>query len=91
MYINGKRDAEMRIEQAVPVNLEAFTLGGWTSGGRCLIGRMADIRLYNRVLAATEIQALLADKPATDGLVAAWGLGDVHDATGHGHDLTEMK
>ena len=91
MFINGKRDAEMRIEQAVRVNLDAFTLGGWSSGGRRLFGRMADVRLYHRVLTPTEIEALHVGKPITEGLVATWGLGDLHDATGHDYDLTEIK
>jgi alpha-L-fucosidase len=91
MFINGQRDTEMNVEQATPVNLNAFTLGGWTNGGRRFVGRMADARLYHRVLTAAEIQELLNNNPPSNGLVAAWGGEGLDDSTGHGHALTEVK
>ena len=91
MFINAKRDADKSVEQALPVNLDAFTLGGWTGGGRRFVGRMAGVLLYDRILAPAEIQALLAGTPVTDALAAAWGPGDLHDATGRGRELTEVK
>ena len=91
IFVNGHRDTEVKVDHAVPVNLDAFTLGGWTSGGRRFIGRMADPRLYNRVLTPAEIEVLLSGKPSTEGLVAAWTLNDLNDSTGHGHNLEEKK
>jgi len=90
-FINGKKRAELNIAHAAPVNLDNFTVGGWTTGGRRFVGRMADVRLYDRVLAPEEIQTLSTNKSLTSGLIAEWSLADLHDNTGHGHDLTEEK
>jgi hypothetical protein len=72
IFVNGNRDTEMKIDQATPVNLDAFTLGGWTSGGRRFVGRMTDPRLYNRVLTPDEIEALLRGEPVANGLVTSF-------------------
>ena len=95
-FINGKKDAELAVSDAAAVNLDAFTLGGWTSGGRRFVGKMADVRIYDRVLSSAEIQALCDGQAISDGLVAAWDFkshdgGTIRDTTGHGHDLTESR
>jgi hypothetical protein len=96
MFINGKPDGQLEIANAVPVYLDAFTIGGWTSGGRRFTGRMADVRLYDRVLNPIEIRSLLEGKSSAEGLVAAWDFSQpsgktVPDTTGHGHDLIEAR
>lgn len=97
LFINGSRDAEIDLTNASPVNLNAFTMGGWASGGdRRFIGQMADVRLYDRVLGSQEIEALRDGNPGSEGLVAAWDFkqsagGIVRDTTGHGHDLNEVR
>jgi alpha-L-fucosidase len=92
MFIDGKPDGELQVPGAVPADLDAFTLGGWTSGGRRFMGRMADVRLFNRILEPAELQLLLEGKTVAEGLVAGWdfaapGGNTIPDTTGHGHDL----
>lgn len=92
IFVNGKQDAEIKLENSSPVDLDSFTLGGWTSGGRRFTGHMADVHLYDRVLGFSEIQSLAAGHPPTIGLVASWHLKQgqdqaIPDSSGHGHDL----
>jgi len=93
IYIAGKRDADMTIEKPMPVDLGAFNIGGWSSGGRRFVGQMADIRLYDRVLNPAEIESLPTGRQIDDGLLAVWGCINPNnrDETGHGHDLTEAR
>jgi hypothetical protein len=88
----NRMNPEFKMENPSPVILDSFTLGGWTGGGRRFIGRIADVRLYDRVLASGEIQSLVAGHPPTHGLVVAWNLKQGQDQafldiSGHGHDL----
>jgi len=92
VFVNGKLDSAVTTPRAFPVNLDAFSLAGWAAEGRRFLGRIADVRIYRRVLAPEEIGMLPECKPIGQDLVAAWDFrhqeGDaVKDASGHGHDL----
>jgi alpha-L-fucosidase len=96
LYVNGKLDIQMTAADSFPVNLNAFTLGGWTEGERRFHGRMADVRIYGRVLSPSEIQALLHGRPNKDALLAAWDFAQtdgnvVHDSSGQGHDAEVVQ
>ena len=96
MYVNGKLDAQARIGHPLPVNLDAFSVGGWDGERRPLFGQLADMRIYGRVLSADEIKRLLHGRASTDDLLAAWDFskadGDViQDVSGHGHDAVKVK
>jgi alpha-L-fucosidase len=96
LYVNGKLDAQMTPADSFPANLNAFTLGGWTGSERRFHGRMADVRIYGRVLSPTEVRALLHGQQSEDGLLAAWDFSQrsgnvVHDTSGQGHDAKVVK
>jgi CSLREA domain-containing protein len=82
LYRNGT-------EVGTPVSIEGtvatgdgVVLGGNGSGGETLYGRMDDVRIYNRALSATEIQALAnGDHPQTS--LATTTLGAPLDVNGN--------
>ncbi len=95
-YVNGELHGQVKVDRDSPINLDAFTLGGWTGGVRRFHGQMADVRIYKRVLSPPEIRAVLEDRASTNGLVAAWNFtpsdaGVVRDTSGHGHDASFVK
>ena len=90
VYINGKYAAEVASE-AFPVDLNAFALGGWDREPRPLVGQMADVRIYGRVLSTEEIDGLLRGQASAESLLAAWDFAKtdgnmVPDISGHGRD-----
>jgi hypothetical protein len=77
------------------LNLDSFTLGGWGDARR-FAGRIADVRIYDRVLSQEEVGSLLEFKDITNGLIAAWDFkgqaGDVvKDSSGKEHDLKKAR
>ena len=96
VFINGKPDSTITTPSAFSIDLDAFSLAGWSTGGRRFIGKIGDVRIYDRVLTPDEIGSLIEGKAIADGLVAAWDFqgqsGDVvKDASGHGHDLKKTQ
>jgi hypothetical protein len=95
MYVDGVKDVERAGEKGT--TFQRLELGmSWGSGypnSQRFLGRIAEIRLWNRALSTNEIQlGLCSVDPASNGLVAYWkldeGTGSIfHDATKHGYDM----
>jgi alpha-L-fucosidase len=88
LFLNGRSEGPRPMDEAGPVNLEAFGLGGW-NGARRLKGQLADVRIYDRVLSPEEIAALRGGAAPSQGLLANWAFGaaGLRDGSGGGHDL----
>jgi len=99
MYVNGKLDASF---EGAPktYQLGALEIGmsyaGYQTAQRFL-GRVAEIRFWDRPLSVTEIQeGICGVDAAAKGLVSYWkmseGSGNIFfDRTGHGRDMTWPK
>jgi hypothetical protein len=46
-------------------------MGAWLSGGSFFRGAIDDLRMYDRVLSASEIEALVNSQPAADATPTA--------------------
>jgi len=95
VFIDGKLDSKITVPSSCSIDLDAFALGGW-GGARHFIGRIADVRIFNRVLTPDEISSLSEGKAISDGLIAAWDFKDqsgdvVKDSSGHGYDLRKNQ
>lgn len=74
---------------------QAFALGRAYDNARDFVGKMAEVRIWNRALSADEINAdghFYSVDPASNGLVAYWklneGEGDTfYDSTSNGNNL----
>lgn len=95
MYVDGVKDVEGTGDAAT--TFQRFELGmSWGSGypyKQRFLGRIAEIRVWNRALTSSEIQLGIAGvDTASDGLVAYWKINEAeghifHDSTGHGYDM----
>lgn len=95
MYVDGVKDASTTASGKT-VKFQRFELGmswGGYNSSQFFPGRIAEVRVWNRALSATEMQnGLCAVDPNSEGLIGYWkmneGEGSVfHDATGHGYDM----
>lgn len=91
IYVNGQLEKRLSANNAVPINLDNFRLGAWDDLTRPFRGRMADVRIYNRILGGEAIRQVLLGQPVPEGLLAAWDFSrangtTVPDTSGHGHD-----
>lgn len=95
MYVDGVKDASASASGKT-VKFQRFELGmswGGYYSSQFFPGRIAEVRVWNRALSATEMQnGLCAVDPKSDGLIGYWkmneGEGSVfHDATGNGYDM----
>lgn len=95
MYVDGVKDASTTASGKT-VKFQRFELGmswGGYNSGQFFPGRIAEVRVWNRALSATEMQnGLCAVDPQSDGLVAYWkmneGEGSVFkDSSNHGMDM----
>lgn len=98
LYVDGVRDSEM--SNGGPLTFQRIELGMSWGGYRTkqyFDGRIAEIRIWDRVLSASEIQlGLCGVDPKSEGLRAYWkfneGEGHIfHDATGNGYDIDWSK
>lgn len=94
LYVDGVKDAELSGTTASV--FQRFEIGmSWESypSKQYFNGRMAEARVWNRVLTSSEIQlGICGVDPSSKGLMAYWkfdeGEGAVfHDATGNGYDI----
>lgn len=95
MYVDGVRDVEGT--GSGNTTFQRFELGMSWGGGypqkQRFLGRIAEVRVWNRALSTSEIRlGLCGVDVASDGLVAYWkmneGSGHIfHDATGNGYDM----
>lgn len=95
MYVDGVKDVEGT--GAGETTFQRFELGMSWGGGypqkQRFLGRIAEIRVWDRVLSSSEIQlGLCGVDAASEGLVAYWKMNEgeghiFHDATGHGYDM----
>lgn len=101
MYVDGVKDAELAGSKGT--TFQRLELGmSWFDSGtpgssypfrQRFLGRIAEIRLWNRALTTSELQiGLCGVDPQSDGLVAYWKLNEgegvkFNDATGNGFDI----
>ncbi len=62
-YLNGKLDAENRGATALAKNLYYVAIGGRENAGSMWGGMLDDVRIYNRALAASEVQVVMTGDP----------------------------
>ncbi|MGV8094547.1 MAG: BT_3987 domain-containing protein [Mangrovibacterium sp.] len=105
MYVDGVKDAELAgnkgtIFQRLELGMSWFDSGTPASSypyRQRFLGRIAEIRLWNRALTTSELQiGICGVDPASEGLVAYWKLNDgegaiFKDETGHGYDIDWSK
>lgn len=92
-YVDGERDGEVGADCSN--TFQRFELGmSWESypSKQYFNGRVAEIRVWDRALTASEIKlGLCAVDPASEGLRAYWRMNDeghvFADATGNGYDM----
>lgn len=98
MYVDGVKDSELA--GTTPFKFQRFEIGmSWANypSQQLMRGRIAEVRLWNRALAPSEIKVgNCAVDPHVEGLVAYWkfneGNGAIfRDATGHGYDMDWSK
>lgn len=105
MYVNGVKDAELAGNKGT--TFQRLELGmSWFDSGtpansypykQRFLGRIAEIRLWNRALTSSELKiGICGVDPETEGLVSYWKLNDgegsiFHDVTGHGYDIDWTK
>lgn len=108
VYINGQQKAKQTVELKEVTfatgtwtqetnwgSKRHFYLGHSVDQRRCLKGEMSEVRIWNKVLSASEITAeghYYEVEPSSEGLVAYWklneGSGDVaKDSSNSGNDL----
>ena len=95
MYVDGVKDSEV-IGSSSGFKFSKFEIGmswaGYTTQQRTS-GRIAEVKLWNKALVASEIQmGMCGVDPQTPGLVAYWKMNEdsghvFHDATGNGYDM----
>ncbi len=95
MYVDGVKDAQATSPGKV-MPFQRFELGmSWAGypNGQFFHGRMCEIRVWNRVLSASEIEGGMAGvDPKSDGLLAYWKMDQasgpiIKDVTGNGYDM----
>lgn len=105
MYVDGVKDVELT--GAKGTKFQRLELGmSWFDSGtpansypykQRFLGRIAEVRLWNRALTSSELQVgLCGVDPESEGLVAYWKLNEgegaiFHDATGSGFDMDWSK
>ena len=62
-YLNGRMDAESRGDTALVQNLYYVAIGGREAASSMWGGMLDDVRIYNRALAASEIQVVMSGDP----------------------------
>ena len=73
LYVDGKPAAQVDSPGAMPPSTAPLYIGGLGPGERNLAGRLDDVRIYGRALAAEEIGALAGKGPApSNGLLGCW-------------------
>ncbi|MEQ6119125.1 DUF1735 domain-containing protein [Reichenbachiella sp. MALMAid0571] len=101
MYVDGVKDAELAgtkgtVFQRLELGMSWFDSGTASSSypyRQRFLGRIAEIRLWDRGLTSSELQlGICGVDPASEGLLAYWKLNDgeghvFKDATGNGYDM----
>jgi len=90
LYVNGVRQ-QSTVSGARTWNAGGRLVLGRTLGGDRMRGAFSDVQLFNRVISAGEVGAMV--DPLAVGRVGEWhmdevGPGPAFDASGMGHDLT---
>jgi hypothetical protein len=95
LYVNGSLVATRAVAGPVPTSTGALRLGGNSIWGEFYSGLIDDVRVYNRALSQTQLQADMAAGVGGGGPVpvAAFSFDEgagptAHDTTGHGNDGT---
>lgn len=101
MYVNGVKDTELNGNKGTIFQRLELGMSWYDSGTPAnsypnrqrFLGRIAEIRLWDRALSTSELQiGLCGVDPQSEGLVAYWKLNEgegpiFHDATGNGYDI----
>lgn len=105
MYVDGVKDAELAGNKGTVFQRLELGMSWYDSGTPAtsypykqrFLGRIAEIRLWNRALTPGELQlGICGVDPSADGLVAYWKLNEgegyiFRDATGKGYDIDWSK
>src|SRR5262245_12317901 len=78
IYINGAVGSTTPAPGDLSGHAIASSIGTVTSSAGNLAGRESDLRVYNRVLSASEATQFHLATDATNGLIHAWELDDSH-------------
>jgi hypothetical protein len=57
LYVNGTQVASRSVSGAIRTSSRALRIGGNTVWGEYFAGRIDEVRIYNRALSASQIQA----------------------------------
>ncbi|MCD8208865.1 MAG: DUF1735 and LamG domain-containing protein [Bacteroidales bacterium] len=95
MYVDGVKDSEDSGDASTTFQRWEMGMSWGANYNRYqrVLGRMCELRVWNRALSTSEIQLGIAGVDvASDGLVGYWkfneGEGHIfHDSTGHGYDM----
>ncbi|UII27680.1 DUF1735 and LamG domain-containing protein [Fulvivirga maritima] len=101
MYVDGVRDVELAgttgtVFQRLELGMSWFDSGSAESSypyRQRFLGRIAEIRLWDRALSSSELQlGLCGVAPESEGLLAYWKLNEgeghvFHDVSGNGYDM----
>jgi hypothetical protein len=101
MYVDGVKDVELSGDKGTVFQRLEFGMSWYDSGNpgssypnrQRFLGRIAEVRVWNRPLSASELQiGLCGVDPETEGLMAYWKLNEgagyiFRDATGNGNDI----
>ncbi len=95
MYVDGVKDVE--VTGGGEMEFQRWEMGmSWGASynqKQRFLGRIAEIRVWNRALSSSELQLGVAGVDvASDGLVGYWKLDEgeghiFHDSTGHGYEM----
>lgn len=105
MYVDGIKDSELAGTKGTTFQRLELGMSWYDSGTPAssypyrqrFLGRIAEVRLWNRPLSTSELQiGLCGVDPESEGLVAYWKLNEgeghvFHDATGNGYDMDWSK
>jgi len=101
MYVDGVKDAELAGDRGTVFQRLELGMSWFDSGNpgssypyrQRFLGRIAEIRLWDRALSTSELQVgICGVDPGSEGLVAYWKLDEgegfmFYDATGNGYDM----
>ena len=97
LFVNGRKDADLALTQAVPVKLDKFRLGAWDQEPRVFNGALDDVRIYRGALDEGAIAGIAGGtNPPGAKLAAHWTMDQaagtqLADASGEKHPATIVK
>ena len=97
LFVNGRKDADLALTQAVPVKLDKFRLGAWDQQARFFNGALDDVRIYRGALDEGAIAGIAGGtNPPGAKLAAHWTMDQTDgtqlaDTSGEKHPATIVQ